>query len=145
MTPFFNAFAVLSALAGMSLIVVVPNIPIFATGHLLLAGTIHLFTAGALLTAAFQAEDRLWRRLYGWKAPFWLFREVIFPFQLVGVVTMVYGFLNLSTLAAHTGGHYLVPTAIVLAIAHGIVAAWRREPGRRVAYTSRRLREHRSR
>ncbi|MEE8436521.1 MAG: hypothetical protein V3S64_17170 [bacterium] len=130
MTPLFNTLSVLSALAGMGLFVAVPGIPIFATGHLLMAGAIHLFTAGALLSAAFQAEDRLWRKLYGWKAPFWLFREVIFPFQLVGVVTMVWGFLNQQTLAAHTGGHYLLPVAIVLSIAHGIVAAWRREPGR---------------
>ena len=130
MTPFFNTLSVLSALAGMGLFLARPGIPISATSHLLLAGTIHLFTAGALLSAAFQAEDRLWRKLYGWKAPFWLFREVMLPFLLVGVVTMVWGFLNRSTLAAHTGGHYLLPTAIVLAIGHGVVAAWRRESGR---------------
>ena len=130
MTPFFNALSVLSALAGMILFVAVPGIPIFAAGHLLLPGAIHLFTAGALLGAAFQTENRLWKTLYGSQAPFWLFREVIFPFQLVGVVTMIWGFLNHNTLAAHTGGHYLLPTAILLAIFHGMVAAWRREPGR---------------
>lgn len=130
MTFFFNALSVLSALAGMSLFVAVPGMAIFATGHLMLAGTIHLFTAGALLGAAFQTENRLWKTLYGVRAPFWAFREVIFPFLLVGLVTMVWGFLNHDTLAAHTGGHYLLPTAIVLAIIHGIVAAWRRERGR---------------
>ena len=129
MTPFFNALSVLSALAGMILFVAVPGIPIFAAGHLLLPGAIHLFTAGALLGAAFQTENRLWKTLYGGQAPFWLFREVIFPFQLVGVVTMIWGFLNHNTLAAHPGGHYLLPPSILRAIFPGAVAAWRGDPG----------------
>lgn len=124
-----HLFTVLATAAGLGLLAWAPEAAIVGWGHPVVPGTVHLLTLGGVLGAAYLAQHATWRALYG---PAALWRPLlagVLVFQAAGVVLFAWGLLEHNTLLAYVGGHYGVPTGIVLALADGWVAAWRRPPG----------------
>ncbi|HEX9843463.1 MAG TPA: hypothetical protein VGC20_11970, partial [bacterium] len=54
---------------ALALALVVPEIVVQGWGHPQLPGLVHLATLGALLSLAYALQQRLWRGLYGERAP----------------------------------------------------------------------------
>ncbi|HKJ00616.1 MAG TPA: hypothetical protein VKB51_19255 [bacterium] len=121
--------ALLALALALALTLVVPNVVIFGWGHPLLPGPMHLVTLGAIVSGAYALLNRLWRRLYGDGAPWPPLLWAAAALHVVGVALLVWGFLTLDTGLALVGGHYLVPTGLVLLLVHGAVAVWRRPRG----------------
>jgi hypothetical protein len=122
---------------ALALALVVPEIVVQGWGHPQLPGLVHLVTLGALLSLAYALQQRLWRGLYGERAPWTPLLWAAWALHVPGVLLLVWGLLWLNPRLAYWGGHYLVPSGIVLALVHGVVAAWRRPQG-----TPRRLAAH---
>lgn len=90
---------------------------------------VHLLTLGGVLSGYYVLQNALWERLYG-RGPAWpRLTMLVWALHVSGVALLAGGFFAHSTLAAHVGGHYLVPTGMVLAFAQGVGAAFRRPPG----------------
>jgi hypothetical protein len=106
-----------------------------------LAGMVHLATLGGVVSLAYALQNGLWRRLYGERAPWPPLLWAAAALHAAGVALLAWGFLWPDPRVAVWGGHYLVPTGIVLALAHGIVAAWRRQ-GQGAQRAPRRLAAH---
>ena len=122
---------------ALALALVVPEIVVQGWGHPQLPGLVHLATLGALLSLAYALQQRLWRGLYGERGPWTPLLWAAWALHVPGVLLLVWGLLWLNPRLAYWGGHYLVPSGIVLALVHGVVAAWRRPQG-----TPRRLAAH---
>ena len=90
---------------------------------------VHLLTLGGVLSGYYVLQNALWERLYG-RGPAWpRLTLLVWALHVSGVALLAGGFFVHSTLVAHVGGHYLVPTGMVLALAQGVGAAFRRPPG----------------
>ncbi len=130
MALLFVSTALIFAAAGMVLLLAAPGFVLVGFGHAWVRAVTHLFTLGVLLSGACWLLDRTWARAFGAGAPPARLLAVIWLCHVAGVVLLAWGFFALSTGLAYWGGHYLVPTAVVLLLIHGGVAARRREAGR---------------
>jgi hypothetical protein len=90
----------------------------------------HLLTLGGLLGGYFPLQAGLWRRLYGREPALPLVTWAVLACHVSGVGLVAWGFFHGSPLIAHLGGHYLVPTGIVLAFVQGVVTTATRPRGR---------------
>lgn len=124
-----HATALLGTAAGLALLLAAPGVAILGWGHALLPATVHLFTLGGVLSAAYALQGRLWRQLYGPIAPWPPLLAGAWALHAAGVLLLAWGLIVHDTRLAYWGGHYLVPTGVVVALAHGWVAAWRRPRG----------------
>ncbi len=127
----------LSLAAALLLAAARPKLVIFGWGHPLLPGALHLMTLGSLVSLAYAQQHSQWRRLYGERAPWTPLLWFIWMLHVDGGVLLAWGFLAQDTRLALIGGHYLLPTGIVLALVHGWLAARRRPRG-----SARRLAAH---
>ncbi len=129
MASLFRYPLLASVVVGLGLILIAPGLAIYGRGHYLLPCAVHLLTVGGILGGAYELQHRIWAALYGSAAPWPPLLAAVWVFHVPGMVLLVWGFCFHDTLAAYIGGHYLVPTGIVLGLIHGWVAAWRRPPG----------------
>lgn len=130
MALLFLTTALTFATAGMVLLLAAPDFVLVGFGHAWVRAVTHLFTLGVLLSGAYWLLHRTWARVYGAAAPPARLLAAAWACHVAGVVLLAWGFFALSTGLAYWGGHYLVPTAVVLLLIHGGVAARRREAGR---------------
>jgi hypothetical protein len=121
--------ALVALAAALALVAVRPSLAIFGWGDPLLPGAVHLVTLGGVLSLAYLLLGRLWRQLYGGGAAWAPLGWAAWAFHASGVALLAWGFLHHDPTLAYWGGHYLVPTGVLLALAHGWVAAWRRPRG----------------
>ena len=131
----FTLFAFLAA--GMTWLLAFPAVALTGMGHSRLTFWMHLLTLGGFLTGAYLLQQRMWPVLYGrgtsrFRLLSWLeawLPAAVWAFHVPGVVVMQWGFFTQSIRLSLLGGHYLVPTGIVLAVIHGWWALWRRPRG----------------
>ena len=116
----------LSLAAALLLAAAHPGLVLSGSGHPLLPGALHLATLGGIVSLAYAQQHGQWRRLYGQRAPWTPLLWFAWMLHVDGLALLAWGFLAQDTKLALVGGHYLAPTGIVLALAHGWTAAWRR-------------------
>ncbi len=115
--------------AAMGLMLWQPAAMLAGFGHPALPAVVHLITVGGVLGGFYALQEWALPTLYGRRAPWTPLVWVVLAVHSVGLVLLAWGFMGRHTLLANLGGHYLVPAGIVLAIARGLVAQWRRQAG----------------
>ncbi len=126
----FTWSALLFLGAAMLLLLLQPRAMLAGGGQGALSAFVHLITLGGLLGGYYPLQSRLWSRLYG-RPPFlpvalWL----IWGLHTGGVALLAWGFYFRHALAANLGGHYLVPSALALALLQGAATACFRPSGK---------------
>lgn len=90
---------------------------------------VHLITAGVLAGGYFALQARVWGRVY--RPTPWVHRLqwALWACWVAGAAALAGGLYRGHFALAYLGGHYLVPIAIVIAVAQGVVAYARRPAG----------------
>ena len=111
---------------GMALLAVRPGALVFPGGGWLAAALIHLITLGGMVSSYYLLTLRLLPRLYGrTPAGRWVMPLVLL-LHIAGVIIMVAGLVGGHKYSVYWGGHYLVPTGIVIVFIQWWVTAWKR-------------------
>ncbi|MDH5750803.1 MAG: hypothetical protein OEZ59_00110 [Deltaproteobacteria bacterium] len=114
---------------AMGLLIWRPEILRVGFGHPWLPPFTHLLTLGVLLGSAYPLLEQRWVALYGTDSPRRRLLTLALVCQLGGVLIMVAGLMIHNPEMVYWGGHYFVPTAVGLLVAHGVLAVRRRGPG----------------
>ena len=115
--------------AGAVFVAVYPEMVLGGPGHSWVATAIHLFTLGSIFCGAMALQILIWERLYGGQRGWHRLWPLILLVHVVGLGVMLAGLLPHDVELAYWGGHYLVPTSIVLAAVQGWRAAAKRPRG----------------
>ncbi len=115
--------------AGVGLFLVSPGALPAAGGRGSTSALVHLLTLGGLLGGYYPLQAIAWRRLYGREPVLPILTWFVLGFHVTGVALLVWGFHAGSTLESYVGGHYLVPTGIVLFFGQGLATLARRPGG----------------
>ncbi|MCH8841396.1 MAG: hypothetical protein IID61_00305 [SAR324 cluster bacterium] len=113
--------------AGITLLMAAPGVWLRGLGHAALPATVHLFTLGAILGGYYPLQAAVWRNCYGANRFASILNWPIWLVHTAGALLMVWGLSFSDGVLAYAGGHYLVPTAVVMFWMQGMAWLLRRD------------------
>ena len=125
----FRITARMGAFAAFLLLAIWPEIASLGFGHPRLPAVVHAVTLGVLVSGYYALQGELLARAYGRPLPWPWLSWAVLALHLVGVATMLSGYLGAGFGAALQGAHYIVPAGVLLHAAQSAGAACKRPPG----------------